>query len=103
METLGILKKSSCSQWASPTFIIPKPNGTVQMVSDFRKLNANLIQKPYPKNSTIMQELEGIKYATSLDLTMGYYTILLDPASQDMCIIVTPCYRIHIFRSSNYW
>ena len=37
-----------------------------------------------------MQELEGFTYATALDLNMGYYTIRLDPASQDMCTIVTP-------------
>ena len=30
MEALGILKKASCSQWASPTFILP--NRTVQYV-----------------------------------------------------------------------
>ena len=62
------------------------------MVSDFRKLNSNLIRKPYPipKMSTIMQELEGFRYATALDLNMGYYTIRLDPASQDMCTIITP-------------
>ena len=29
-------------------------------------------------------------YATTLDLNMGYYTIRLDEASQDICTIVTP-------------
>ena len=37
-----------------------------------------------------MQELERFQYATSLDLYMGYYTIRLDPQSQDMCIIIAP-------------
>ena len=57
MVALGILEKASCSAWSSPTFIIPKPNGTVRMVSDFRKLNANLVRKPYPipKISGIIQ------------------------------------------------
>ena len=92
MEALGILKKDNTSKWASPTFIIPKPNGTVRMVSDFRKVNTNLVRKPYPipKISGIMQELEGFQYATALDLNMGYYTIRLDPGSQDICTIITP-------------
>ena len=62
------------------------------MVLDFRKLNANLVRKPYPipKISDIMYELEGFQYATSLGLNMGYYTIRLDPGSQDMCTIITP-------------
>ena len=37
-----------------------------------------------------MQELEGFQYATALDLNMGYYTIRLDPGSQDICTIITP-------------
>ena len=92
MEALGILKKDSNSQWASPTFIIPKSNGTVRMVSDFRKVNTKLVRKPYPipKISGIMQELEGFQFATALDLNMGYYTIRLDPGSQDICTIITP-------------
>ena len=47
MVPFDILKKASCVAWASPTFIIPKPNGIVRMVSDFRKLNADLV--PFQK------------------------------------------------------
>ena len=36
-----------------------------------------------------MQKLEGFKYATALDLYVGYYIIRLSPASQDMTTIVT--------------
>ena len=35
-----------------------------------------------------MQQLEGFQYATALYLNMGYYTIRLLPASQDMTTIV---------------
>ena len=92
MEVLGILKNASCSQWDSSTFIIPEQNGTVYMVLDFRKLNANLIRKPHPipKNSIIIQELEGFRYATAFYLNMGYYAIHLDILSQDMRTIITP-------------
>ena len=37
-----------------------------------------------------MKELEGFQYATALDLNMGYYTLRLDPLSQDICTIITP-------------
>ena len=92
MVALGILEKASGNAWANPTFIIPKSNGIVHMVSDFRKLNSNLVQKPYhiPKIYGIIHELEGFQYATALNLNMGYYTIRLDPGSQDMCTIITP-------------
>jgi hypothetical protein len=68
LVSLGILKRCS-SEWAAPTFIIPKKNGTVRLISDFRKLNEQLKRKPYhiPKIAQMLQELEDFAYATSLD------------------------------------
>ncbi len=37
--SIGVLKKKASSEWASPTFIIPKQDMTVRTISDFRKLN----------------------------------------------------------------
>ena len=37
-----------------------------------------------------MLKLEGFKYATSLDLNMGYYHIELSPHSKQLCTIVLP-------------
>ena len=37
--------------------------------------------------STILQELEGFTFATSLDLNIGYYTISLDPDASKICTI----------------
>ena len=81
---IGVLRNSSDSTWASPTFIIPKKNGTVRFISDFRYVNKCLIHKPYPipKIADVLQKLEGVKYATSLDLHMGYFTVRLDSDSQ---------------------
>ena len=45
---------------------------------------------PIPKIADILQKLEGMRYATSLDLNMGYYTVCLDPDSQKLCTIITP-------------
>jgi hypothetical protein len=38
----------------------------------------------------MLQELEELAYATSLDLNMGYYTIKLDFEAQKLCTSVTP-------------
>ena len=50
-----------------------------------------MIRKPYPipKISSVLQELDGFTYATSLDLNMGYYTIRLD-SSQKICTLILP-------------
>ena len=74
---IGVLKRINNSQWAAPTFIIPKKNGTVRFISNFRELNKRIKRKPYPipKIQDLLLKLEGFKYATSLDLNMGYYHI----------------------------
>ena len=71
---------------------MPKPNGTVRFLTDFRKLNEMLVRKPWPlpKISTILQELEGFKWDSSLDLNMAYYTIHLDPNSSKYCTLILP-------------
>jgi hypothetical protein len=94
------LKRCSDSEWAAPTFIIPKKNGTVIFISDFRRLNEELKRKPYPipKIAQMLQELENFAYATSLDLNMGYYTMKHIPDSQKLFTIVTPFGKYQYFR-----
>ena len=60
LVSLGVLRKCSDSEWGAPTFIIPKKNGTVRFISDFRKFNAQLKHTlyPIPKISEMLQELE---------------------------------------------
>ena len=36
---IGVLKKVNRSEWAAPTFIIPKKDGSVQFIIDYRELN----------------------------------------------------------------
>ncbi len=78
---LGVLERQPASEWASPSFIIPKKDKTVRFFSDFWEVNRRLVRKPFPipKISMVLQEIEGFSYATALDLNMGYYTIRLDP------------------------
>ena len=92
MVELGVLVKQPFSQWGAPTFIIPKKNGQVRVISDFREVNKQIIWTPYPipKIWTMLQDMEGFTYATSLDLNMGYNTIRLDPDAQKICTIVLP-------------
>ena len=70
LEGIGVLKRQSSSQWASPTFGIPKKDMTVPIITDFRELNKRIVRRPYPipKISITLQELEGFTYETALEL-----------------------------------
>jgi hypothetical protein len=89
---LGVLERQPASEWASPSFIIPKQNKTVHILSNFWEGNKRLVRIPFPipKISTVLQELEGLAFATALDLNMGYYTIRLDPDASKICTIIFP-------------
>jgi len=81
---LGIFKKVNHSEWAAPTFVIPKKDGSVCFISDFCQLNLRTKCHPYPipKISDVMLKLEGFQYGTTLDLNMGYYHIETQPIFQ---------------------
>ena len=79
------------SQYGTPVFIIPKKEGNMNFITDYCRLNRQLVRKPYPltRIGETMQQLEVFQYAAELDLNIGYYTIRIYPASQDMTMIVT--------------
>jgi hypothetical protein len=89
---LGVLERQPASEWALPSFIIPKKDKTVHFLSDFWEVNKRLVRKPFPipKISTILQEIEGFSFTTALDLNMVYYTIRLDPDASKICTIIFP-------------
>ena len=89
---IGVIAKCNDSEWAAPTFIQPKKTGDVRVLTDFRELNKHIKRNPFPlpKISDLLQKLQGFKYATAIDLSMGYYHVQLDEASQNLCSFVMP-------------
>ena len=62
----------------TPYFAKPKTKSNrVHFLSDFRNINKQLNQKPYPMPNIngMLLKLEGFQYDMSLDLNMGYYHI----------------------------
>jgi len=88
----NVLRKINRSEWAAPNFVITKKDGSLRTIADFRELNKRIKRKPFPipKIQDMLQKLEGFQYATSLDLNMGYYHILLTPNASRLCTIVLP-------------
>ena len=88
----GVLRKINNSEWACPMFTISKPDGSLRSLADLREVNKVIKRKPFPlpKITDMLQKLEGFMYATSLDLNMGYYHMMLTPFSSRLCTIVLP-------------
>ena len=46
---LGVIEEIEGSQWAAPSFFIPKPDGTGRFLTNFHGLNSQIERKPYPR------------------------------------------------------
>ena len=88
----GILIKIDRSERECPMLTISKNDGSLRSLADLRELNKRIKRHPYPipKIQDMLQKLEGFMYATSLDLNMGYYHLLMTPNASRLCTVVLP-------------
>ena len=70
---IGVLTPVRQSQCGTLVFIIPKKEVTVRFITDYRRLNQKLVRNFYPLHriGKTMNYLEGLRYATALDINMG--------------------------------
>jgi hypothetical protein len=89
---IGVLAAQQESEWASPSFIIPKKDGKVRWISNLRQLNKVIRRKQYllPIITDILCKHSRYKFFTKLDISMQCYTCELDKECLDLCTIITP-------------
>ena len=87
-----VLRRIPKSEWAFPTFLIPKKDRRVRWISDFWRPNKLLCCPRYflPNIPVIMQKRVSYKHITKLDISMGFYTFELDEEAQKYCVISFP-------------
>ena len=71
----GVFRSIGTSKWGFPSFIVPKKDGRVRWLSDFRKLNTLIVRKPYPlpKIQDIMLKRGKYTHFTKIDLSMMFH------------------------------
>jgi len=76
----GIIQPST-SPFGAPILFVPKPNGTLRLVVDWRALNNITIKDamPLPRIDDLIDKLQGSTVWSSTDYTQGYYQVRLHP------------------------
>ena len=80
----GMIERSN-SEWRAPLLVVKKPSGEGwRVVSDFRGLNERTIPDSYPMPliDEILAKLSRAKFFTKMDLTEGFWHILMSKASK---------------------
>jgi hypothetical protein len=95
LVSIGVLKVvdgAKAGPWCAPSFIIPKKDGRVRFITDFRQLNKWIQRRPWPMPhiSDLIQDIGRYKYVTAVDLSMGYYHFELDEELSEMTTFMLP-------------
>jgi len=83
----------SKSPIAAPVFFIKKKDGSLQLVQDYRALNAVTVKNRYPLPliSELVSQLHRAKYFTKLDVCWGFNNICIKPGDEWKAAFHTNC------------
>jgi hypothetical protein len=87
----GVIRKSH-SQYASPAFLVPKPNGGLRMVVDYRLVNEKVVFDAFPMPTVehAFANFHNAEVFSVLDLNSAYYQIPLPARSRKVTAFCTP-------------
>ncbi|XP_076035999.1 uncharacterized protein LOC143021962 [Oratosquilla oratoria] len=76
LQELGIVQPSH-SPWASPVVLVPKPDGSMRLCVDYRRVNAvtEADGYPLPRIDDVIDDVGSARWVTKLDLLKGYYQV----------------------------
>ena len=81
----------SQSDWSSPCILVPKPDGTFRMCTDYRKVNSvtKTDSIPVPRMDDCIDNIGQAKYVTKFDLLKGFWQIPLTDRAKEISAFVT--------------
>ena len=97
----------SQSNWSLPYLLVPKPDQSYRMCTDFCKLNS--VTKtdtfPIPRIDDCIDKVGKAKYVTKINLLKGFYQVPLTERAKELSAFVTPSglyqYKVMAFGMKN--
>ncbi|KAL7634312.1 UNVERIFIED_CONTAM: hypothetical protein RMT77_014689 [Armadillidium vulgare] len=88
----GNIIRPSKSPFSAPVVPVRKPDGSLRLCIDYRKLNNATKGDSFPLPNLIdmIYNMYGNKFFTTIDLIKGYYQINMDPDSVEKTAFSTP-------------
>ena len=100
----GVLEKvpdDEITEWCSPGFFVPKPNGKVRLVVDYRSIN-KFIERPvhpFPSPRDVLKSLKSdSNWFLKFDAAHGYYQVPLDKEGIALTTFLLPSGRYRFTR-----
>ena len=82
----------SQSSWASPSILVPKPDGSQRYCTDFPKVNSLSKTDSYtiPRMEDCIDKIRQAKFISKCDLLKGYWCVPLTERAKEISAFVTP-------------
>ena len=77
------LIKPCHSSYSAPAILVPKKNGKLRLVIDFRKLNEQTIKScwPIPSTEDVFDTFQGSAYFPTIGMSWEFYQLPMEPKS----------------------
>ena len=93
LSNLGVIEAvEGPTGWVSPLVVVPKDNGEVRLCVDMRRANEAVIRErhPMPSIKELLQNLNGARVFSKVDLNLGFHQCELDETSRGITTFSTP-------------